>query len=625
MKLSIIIPAYNAEPYLTELLDCLDKQINNDTEVVVVDDGSKKPVKTSHGFVKVIRKKNGGCASARNVGIENTTGEYISFIDADDIVSDHFIQSVLHTITTRPDVIELSWKSLSTQGTQHDYKLNSINDHLRNPSVCTRVFKREFIGDVRFNEKKDSTEDEDFSRKIGYLTNDFNGSRAIISDYMYFYRTAVENSKVKRFKQGIMNTKRVVYYYRHVTKDMTFLIDQIKKDDELNEVWLLTERNDIPELARWCQIHTPMHMWTHYLKGEPYRDIEIITPPHKTQVVLYINKVNVVGGIQRFVYNFAKIMGQEYDITYVVNDAPKEHVEYMQKVVKVSVEPKNKIICDNLIMLRILDSIPSNIEYQKSIQMCHACKTNPDWSIPQGRDYIVNVSQVSKDSFKEDKGIVIHNLIDQEVQKPLVLMSATRIPAADKGDNEKRMMKLASMLNDAGIEFMWLNFSDGELKNPPKGFHNMGLNMNASDYFGMASYVVQLSSSEAWSYTVLEALTQNVPVLVCPFPSAFEMGVEDGKNGYILPFDMDFDIHKILNIPKFKYSYNNKAIMAQWKKILNAKPKSKPRPKNVKVRSVVHKYYDMELKRDVFRHEEWFTTYERANFLMNEKHLVKIV
>lgn len=622
MKLSIIIPAYNAEPYLSELLNCLAKQVTPEVEVVVVDDGSRKLVKTSHSFVKVIRKKNGGCASARNVGIENTTGEYISFIDADDIVSDQFVQSVLHTITTRPDVIELSWKSLSTQGTQHDYKLNSINDHLKNPSVCTRVFRREFIGDVRFNEKKDSTEDEDFSRKIGYLTSDFKGNRAIISDYMYFYRTAVENSKIKRFKQGKMNTKRVVYYYKHVTKNMTFLVDQIKKDDELNEVWLLTEKNDIPELARWCQIHKPMHMWTHFLKGEPYHNIEIIPVPYKTDVVLYINNTNVVGGIETFVYSFAKIMGEYYDITYVVNNAPREHIEHMQKVVKVIIGSKQKIICDNLIMLRILDSIPMNIEYKKSIQMCHACKTNKNWNIPQNCDYIVNVSQVSKDSFQEDKGIVIHNLIDKEVHKPLVLMSATRIPAADKGNNEKRMMKLASMLNDAGIEFMWLNFSDGELKNPPKGFHNMGLNMNASDYFGMATYIVQLSDSEAWSYTVLEALTQNIPVLVCPFPSAFEMGVEDGENGYILPYDMDFDIHKILNVPEFKYSYSNKSIVTKWKKILNAKPK--PKPKQVKVRSIFYKYFDKELKRDVFRHEEWLTSRERAAYL-EAKGLVKVL
>ena len=625
MKLSIIIPAYNAEPYLSELLDCLSKQVTPETEVIVVDDGSKMPVKTVHKFVNVVRKKNGGCASARNVGIENTTGEYISFLDADDLVADDFVKQVLNTIRSNPDVIELSWKSLTTQGVQHDNKLNSINDHLRNPSVCTRVFRRAFIGDTRFNEKKDSTEDEDFSRKIGYLTSDFKGKRAIISDYMYFYRTAVENSKIKRFKQGIMNTKRVVYYYKHVTKDMSFLVDQIKKDDEINEVWLLTEKNEIPELSRWCQIHKPMHMWTHYLKGEPYHNIEIVPVPYKTQVVLYVNTINVVGGIRTFVYNFGKIMGEYYDVTYVVENAPKEHVEYMKEAVKVLVNPKQKIICDTLIMLRISDTIPSYIEYKKSIQMCHACKTNPNWFLPQNRDYIVNVSQASKDSFQEEakRGKVIHNLITQREKHSIILMSATRIPASDKGNNEKRMMQLANMLNSAGIDFIWLNFSDGELRNPPKGFFNMGLHMNAADYFDKADYIVQLSDCEAWSYTVLEALTRNIPVLVCPFASAYEMGVEDGKNGYILPYDMNFDVHKLLNVPEFKYKYDNRSIVNQWKKLLDAKPK--PKPKKVRVRCTVYSYRDLELNKTVYKDEEWTTTFERAKFLEEEKHLVKIV
>lgn len=623
MKLSIIIPYYNSEQYTRELLEVLAPQMTDEVECVVVDDGSKKAFKTDYPWCKVYRKKNGGCATARNMGLEKTRGDYVQFIDSDDLVPEYFIEKLLETIEQNPDIIEFSWKSLSSEGTQHNYKLNTESDRLPNPSVCTRTFKRSFIGDVRFNEKKDSTEDEDFSRRIGYLGND-DINISVIYDYMYYYRTAVSNSKIKRFKQGLMNTKRVVYYYKHVTADMTWLVDEIKKDDEVNEVWLLTNQCDIPELKRWCQIHTPMHMWTHYLKGEPYYNVDILKFPFKTQVVLYVNHVNIVGGIQTFVYHFAKIMGQFYDITYVVNDASKEHVEYMSKVVEVKVNPKEKIICDTLIMLRILDTIPSNIEYKKSIQMCHACKTNPKWHIPQNHDFIVNVSQASKDSFGEEgkKGRVIHNLISSSENHPLVLMSATRIPARDKGNNEMRMRMLADMLNKANIPFIWLNFSDGILTDPPKNFFNLGLHMNASEYFHIASYIVLLSDSEAWSYTLLEALTQNIPVLVCPFPSALEMGVEDGKNGYILPYDMDFDVHKLLNVPKFEYQYDNKAIVDQWKKLLNAKPK--PKPERVKVICTVYSYNDLELGRKVYKGDIWETSYNRAMYLMNERHLVQL-
>lgn len=624
MKLSIIIPAYNAEPYLKELVDCLSKQMDEYTEVIIVDDGSTKKINYQRKWLKVIRQKNKGAGAARNTGIDNAIGDYVTFVDADDLVADDYIPQINAKIDEMDfDICEMSWKSLNNQGAQFNYKLSAENTRLKNCSSCMRVFKRSYIGDVRFSELKDATQDEDFSRRLGYL-NDENIVRTYISDYMYYYRTEVCDSQVKKYKQGCKNTKRIVYYYKHVTSDMTWLIDEIKKDDELNEVWLLTNRCDIPELGRWCQIHKPMKMWTHYLKGEPYTNIEIINVPYKTQVVLYVNKVNVVGGIQTFVYNFAKSLGDQYDITYVVNEAAPEHVQLMRKVVKTLVKPSQKIFCDTLIMLRIIDSMPTNITYKKSIQMCHACKTNPNWHIPQNSDYIVNVSQASKDSFGEEAkdGQVIHNLITPSDDKPLVLMSATRIPAKDKGDNEKRMRKLADMLNNAQIPFIWLNFSDGKLDNPPKNFFNLGLHMNASDYYRIADYIVLLSDSEAWSYTLLEALTSNKPVLTCPIPSAIEMGVEDGKNGYILPFDMDFDIHKILNVPEFEYSYDNKSIIAQWKKILNAKPK--PKPKEVKVRSIYHKYYDRELRRDVFRHEEWMTSYERAKYL-EDKELVKIL
>ena len=625
-KLSIIIPAYNAEPYLRELIQCLDKQMNEFAEVIIVDDGSIKRVSYSRKWLRVIRhRKNAGAGAARNTGLDNARGKYVTFVDADDLVADDYVSQILSKIDEMDfDVCDMSWKSLNQEGVQFNYRLSEKKPRLRNCSSCMRVFKKSYIGDVRFSELKDATQDEDFSRRLGYLSDE-TLKRTYISDYMYLYRTEVCDSQVKKFKAGLRNTKRVVYYYEHVTTDMIWLIDEIKNDDLLNEVWLLTNQCDIPELARWCQIHKPFHLWTHILRGEPYYNVDLIKPPHKSQIVLYINYVNIVGGIQSFVYHFAKIMGEFYDITYVVNDASQEHVDYMRQVVNVLVNPKEKIYCDTLIMLRILDTIPANIEYKKSIQMCHACKTNERWHIPQTSDYVVNVSQASKDSFKEEakNSTVIHNLISHNDTKPLVLMSATRIPASDKGNNESRMRTLAAMLNDAQIPFIWLNFSDGVLTDPPKNFFNLGLKMNASGYFKLATYIVLLSDSEAWSYTLLEALTQNIPVLVCPFPSALEMGVEDGKNGYIVPFDMEFDVHKLLNVPEFEYQYDNKPIVDQWKKLIDAKPK--PKPKEVKVRCVVYSYNDLELQREVKRNEEWITSYNRAMYLMNERHLVEIV
>ena len=134
MKLSIIIPAYNAEPYINELIDCLESQINNDVEVIVVDDGSKKPFKTDKEWVNVYRKRNGGVSSARNMGIEKSIGEYISFIDADDLVAEDYVKQICSKMPF--DFLEMSWKSLPG-GIQYSAKLNTENDRLKNPSACT--------------------------------------------------------------------------------------------------------------------------------------------------------------------------------------------------------------------------------------------------------------------------------------------------------------------------------------------------------------------------------------------------------------------------------------------------------------------------------------------------------
>lgn len=88
---SVIIPAYNAESYLDQCLDSLSMQTFEDFEVIVVDDGSTdSSASIANGYehmderFRLIRQKNGGVSKARNVGIDEAKGRYITFVDADD-------------------------------------------------------------------------------------------------------------------------------------------------------------------------------------------------------------------------------------------------------------------------------------------------------------------------------------------------------------------------------------------------------------------------------------------------------------------------------------------------------------------------------------------------------------
>ena len=211
MKLSIIIPYYNTEEYTNELLKVLDNQITDEVEVILIDDGSDHEFIPKYEWLTVVRTNNQGQAKARNLGINSSVGEYIQFIDSDDLVSEDFVEKILTATEEGKDLIEFSWKSLNTN------KFNfRLSDRSMVPSVVLRTFKRSYIGETRFNEKKDAAEDEDFSRRMGYLTEPVDVT--IIRDYLYFYRDEVEGSNVKSFKAGLKNTKRVVYYVPQMEK-----------------------------------------------------------------------------------------------------------------------------------------------------------------------------------------------------------------------------------------------------------------------------------------------------------------------------------------------------------------------------------------------------------------------
>lgn len=92
IKVSVVIPAYNAQNYMEQCLDTLLQQTLQEVEIIIVDDGSKDDTLSmlreyESRFpqkLKVFHKENGGQASARNLALSHATGEYIGFVDSDD-------------------------------------------------------------------------------------------------------------------------------------------------------------------------------------------------------------------------------------------------------------------------------------------------------------------------------------------------------------------------------------------------------------------------------------------------------------------------------------------------------------------------------------------------------------
>lgn len=188
MKLSIIIPMYNTNNYVMKLLYQLEKQMVEGIEVIVVDDHSDTtlPINYNPKWLKKIRleENSGGASKPRNIGLDNAKGEYIAMIDSDDMVADNYIEKIMKAIEKKPDIIYLSWKSKVQQVTMN------IRPPKWNCAVWCRVYRKDIIGNTRFDENLRIAEDWKFNQQIKYHKS------SCIRDVIYFYNNGRKGSLI---------------------------------------------------------------------------------------------------------------------------------------------------------------------------------------------------------------------------------------------------------------------------------------------------------------------------------------------------------------------------------------------------------------------------------------------
>ena len=622
IELSIIIPCYNAEPYINELLDALRPQITTNVQVLVIDDGSKIPFKTNYKWVKVIRQNNAGASAARNTGLDNAVGEYIAFIDADDLVASDYISTIIQKIRKEKfDYCYLSWRTLPG-GWQQSVKLETIYDKFPPFNLCVwnRIYRKDMIGNVRFNTKKLIAEDAEFIRAV----KEQDKKKAFISDFMYFYRSSTPDSLTKRFANGEVNTKRVVYHYPHVTSDMTYLIKEFEETDKEAEIILMTDQNDIPELANYAMILKPCQMKGTELRGVPTPLFIKVTLPFVTQVVIWTQRTFNIGGIETWIYNFCKQMYKYYDILVLYDIMDKEQISRLQEFVQVERNVgTNRIECDTVIVNRITDTVPHNVHFKQKIQMVHACKMMNDWHVPKDNDCVVAVSNAAYETFKDDvvgRYEIINNMTaPSDVEGALFLVSATRLSTFEKG--QERMIQLARILREKQIPFIWIYFADKALREEVPGMMRMLPTLDISEYIKQATYLVQLSDAEGFCYSIVEALELGTPAIVTDLPVLSEIGAIDGENVHVLPFDMkDIDVDKIYHnrLKGFKYKYDNELRVKQWRKLLgDTTPLGTYNPNDMCKIRIIQRYKDIEINRIVEVGEVIRVRKNRADQLVN--------
>ena len=204
--LSIIIPAYNTRDKLEKLLDGLIAQrvINGVTaEIIVVNDGSTDgtaEMLAKKSGIKVINQENKGVAAARNVGLEASTGRYISFVDADDHVSDMYIKTLTREITSDG----MDWITFPWAKTDTDKVFFDVFNPIPSAAVWAYVFTWECIDGNEFREDWQIGEDLDWLKRV------LPGKKHRMSDqivYTYDW-DANPNSLSKLYNRGEIKQER---------------------------------------------------------------------------------------------------------------------------------------------------------------------------------------------------------------------------------------------------------------------------------------------------------------------------------------------------------------------------------------------------------------------------------
>ena len=347
------------------------------------------------------------------------------------------------------------------------------------------------------------------------------------------------------------------------------------------------------------------------LRGDNYNGFTRIERPKRTQVLIWTARTAKIGGIETWIYNFCRNMCKYYDIVVMYDEMDPERIAKLLPYVEVVKRSKRYILCDTLIVNRITDTDPPNVEYQKKIQMAHICKMDR-YTVPKDNDITVYASEHCRQTYEDDGGIVINNMTSKK-DPCLLLVSAMRT-TYEKG--MARMVKLSQLMTAAGISHKWLCFTDSQIRNATPSMIHMSPTLDIECFIRNADYVVQLSDEESFCYTIVEALEAHTAVITTPLGVLSEIGFKDGEHGYIVPYDMTFNAKKLRNVPSFTFKWKNAEIIKQWRSILgDTKPTRTYKPNAMVTVEALTNYFDIVMQRDVRKGELIQCTAQRGQDL----------
>ena len=337
----------------------------------------------------------------------------------------------------------------------------------------------------------------------------------------------------------------------------------------------------------------------------------------KIKNVFYFAQLNSIGGVETFFYYLARKY-QDKDIAIIYREGSDEQLNRLRKYVRVIPFKGQKIEAERAFFNYTTDILPY-VEADEYYQIVHGdytkFKVKPNTN-GKFKGYI-GVSQLVCDTFHELTGLTAecayNPIVIDKPNKILHLISATRL-TREKGAS--RIVQLANELDRCGVRYEWTIFTDSKTPLPNPNIALREPRLDIIDFVADADYLVQLSDTEGYCFSVVEALALGVPVIVTDCPVFTEIGVKNGKNGFILDFDMqNIPVQEIVKgLPKFKYE----PLPDKWGELL-AEGESQYQ-KDLKVTEkikIIKPYYDLILNRKCEVGDEIEVTKARADYIID--------
>lgn len=232
--ISIIVPIYNVEKYLPSCLDSILEQTYSAIEVLLIDDGSSDnsgvicdAYAAKDYRIKVFHNENRGVSKARQFGVENSTSDYIVFVDADDWLTHDAVEALYNAITPDVDVVlgaviqhrnkEINRQVLTSKSFNPNEYLTALLTQGVKVTPWAKIYRKSLFEQASF---PPFARAEDWLMNVSVATN---CRKAItIPNYVYNYRSHSDTSSIKSFNHTFEGHERFCLYVKEllIAKDL---------------------------------------------------------------------------------------------------------------------------------------------------------------------------------------------------------------------------------------------------------------------------------------------------------------------------------------------------------------------------------------------------------------------